>query len=67
MIGQGELKRIGKDPIFSLNHTFAMLRANINRLVRRTWCTTKRQDRLRLHIALYAVRHNLDLIERKIH
>lgn len=65
--GQGELKRIGKDPIFALNHTFAMLRANINRLFRRTWCTTKRRDRLRLHIALYAVRHNLDLIERKIH
>lgn len=67
VIGQGELKRTGKDPIFALNHTCAMLRANINRLVRRTWCTTKLQDRLRLHIALYAVRHNLDLIQRKIH
>lgn len=63
--GQGELKRAGKDPIFSLNHTFAMLRANINRLFRRTWCTSKRRDRLSLHVALYAARHNLELIHRK--
>lgn len=62
--GQGELKRGGYDPLFTLNHTFAMLRANINRLFRRTWCTTKRQHCLTLHIALYAVRHNLDLIRK---
>jgi len=60
--GQGELKRGGFDPIFSLNHTFAMERANISRLVRRTWCTTKLKERLTLHLALYAVRHNQDLI-----
>ena len=40
--GQGELKKVGYDPLFSLNHTFAMLRANINRLIRKTWCTTKK-------------------------
>ena len=62
VVGQGELKRGGFDPLFSLNHTFAMLRANINRLFRRTWCTTKRPDRLELHIALYVLRHNLHLI-----
>ena len=56
--GQGELKKIGFDPLFALNHTAAMLRANINRLVRRTWCTTKRQDRLSDHIALYVHYHN---------
>ena len=39
--GQGELKKIGYDPLFTINHTFAMLRANINRLFRKTWCTTK--------------------------
>lgn len=65
--GQGELKRVGKDSIFALNHTFAMLRANVNRLFRRTWCTTKRRERLNLHIALYAARHNLELIVTKIH
>jgi transposase-like protein len=30
--GQGELKRVKFDPLFSLNHTCAMTRANINRL-----------------------------------
>ena len=56
--GQGELKKLRWDPIFSLNHTCAMMRANINRLIRKTWCTTKRMDQLAGHIALYAVRHN---------
>ena len=60
--GQGELKRIGFDPLFTVNHSSAMLRANINRLFRRTWCTTKKKERLALHIALYGLRHNLDLI-----
>ena len=41
VVGQGELKKIGFDPLFSLNHSAAMLRANINRLVRRTWCTSR--------------------------
>ncbi|MBX2987215.1 MAG: IS1 family transposase [Bdellovibrionaceae bacterium] len=63
--GQGELKKIGFDPLFSLNHTCAMMRANINRLFRRTWCTTKKKERLALHIALYALRHNQDLILKK--
>ena len=65
VVGQGELKRGGYDPIFSINHTFAMLRANINRLFRRTWCTSKRIDRLEMHIALYAINHNLRLIQKK--
>jgi transposase-like protein len=56
--GQGELKRLKFDPIFSLNHTFAMLRANINRLIRKTWCTTKKMERLHAHIAIYAASHN---------
>lgn len=58
VVGQGELKSGGFDPLFSLNHTAAMLRANINRLFRRTWCTTKRIDRLEAHIALYVRYHN---------
>lgn len=56
--GQGELKRIGFDPLFSLNHTCAMLRANVNRLFRRTWCTTKRRIRLEAHLWLYVQYHN---------
>ena len=60
-VAQGELKKIGFDPLFDLNHSCAMLRANINRLFRRTWCTTKKPDRLNLHIAIYVQYHNLEL------
>jgi hypothetical protein len=62
VVGQGELKAGGFDPLFTLNHTFAMFRANINRLFRRTWCTTKKKERLDLHIALYCLYHNRFLI-----
>ncbi len=58
VVGQGELKKIGNDPLFDLNHTCAMLRANVNRLFRRTWCTTKRPDRLEAHLAIYVAYHN---------
>lgn len=56
--GQGELKKLRFDPIFSLNHTCAMKRANMNRLFRRTWCTTKKLERLRAHLLIYAMSHN---------
>jgi transposase-like protein len=56
--GQGELKKTKYDPLFSLNHSYAMLRANINRLIRKTWCTTKRPDRLAAHIYMYTLTHN---------
>ncbi len=58
IVGQGELKKIRFDPLFSLNHTCAMTRANMNRLFRRTWCTTKLPERLVDHFAIYAVYHN---------
>ncbi|MBX9768772.1 MAG: transposase [Bdellovibrionales bacterium] len=56
--GQGELKRKKFDPIFSLNHTCAMTRAHLNRLIRKTWCTTKKSSQLSLHLAIYALEHN---------
>lgn len=56
--GQGELKKRVFDPLFIINHTFAMLRANINRLFRRTWCTTKKKERLLDHLQVYAWYHN---------
>jgi hypothetical protein len=59
--GQGELKKVRFDPLFSLNHTCAMFRANVNRLFRKTWCTTKRPDRLWAHLILYANYHNKNL------
>ncbi len=58
IVGQGELKKVRFDPLFSLNHTCAMTRANMNRLFRRTWCTTKLPERLTDHYAIYAVFHN---------
>jgi len=56
--GQGELKKLVYDPLFSLNHTCAMLRANLNRLFRRTWCTTKTRQGLIDHLSLYVRYHN---------
>lgn len=56
--GQGELKQGGKDPLFALNHTCAMMRANINRLIRRTWCSSKKIESLKKHILIYAAYHN---------
>jgi transposase-like protein len=56
--GQGELKRLRFDPLFSLNHTCAMLRANMNRLFRRTWCTSKTIEGLKNHLTLYVAYHN---------
>ncbi len=61
VVGQGELKRGGFDPLFSLNHTAAMFRANVNRLFRRTWCTTKKRESLKAHLALYSLYHNQNL------
>ncbi len=59
--GQGEIKKGRFDPLFSLNHTCAMFRANVSRLVRKTWVTTKRVDRLRAHLYIYADYHNQHL------
>lgn len=61
LTGQGELKKVQFDPIFSLNHTYAMFRANVSRLIRKTWCTTKLIERLDDHLAIYAVYHNRHL------
>ncbi|MCB0355358.1 MAG: IS1 family transposase [Bdellovibrionales bacterium] len=62
VVGQGELKAGGYDPLFSLNHTCAMLRYSVSRLVRRTWVTTKRLDQLQNHIDIYINYHNRMLI-----
>lgn len=59
--GQGELKKKRFDPLFSLNHTYAKLRADINRLFRKTWCTTKKPEMLAAHLMLYSHYHNAHL------
>lgn len=62
IVGQGELKKVRFDPLFSLNHTCAMLRDNIKRLSRKTWCTTKLPANLRANLYMYALFHNTLLI-----
>jgi hypothetical protein len=62
--GQGELKKLKFDPLFQLNHTCAMLRANVNRLFRKTWCTTKTRRGLSDHLTLYVSFHNRYLTPR---
>ncbi len=59
--GQGELKKLKHDPLFMLNHTCAMLRANLNRLFRKTWCTTKTMQGLKDHLALFVAYFNQEL------
>jgi len=59
VVGQGELKAGGYDPLFALNHTCAMVRDNIKRMTRRTWCTTKKIPMLENLLYMYAMFHNL--------
>lgn len=63
--GQGELKTGGFDPLFSFNHTAAMARANINRLIRKTWCTSKKIENLHTHLSMYQVWHNEQILAKK--
>ena len=58
VVGQGELKAGGFDPLFWLNHTCAMVRDNLKRLVRKTWCTTKKPAMLQCLLNIYQYYHN---------
>ena len=60
--GMGELKKIKYDPLFSINHTMAMLRYNIARLARKTWCQSKRLKFLQHHLDVYKTYHNIELL-----
>lgn len=61
--GQGELKKSRFDPLFAINHTCAMLRANVNRLIRKTWCTTKDPKRLKDHLDIFVYFYNEILLK----
>lgn len=63
--GLGELKTGGFDPLFSLNHTYGMVRDNLKRLSRRTWATTKCKKQLENLLYTYAWFHNLWLDRHK--
>jgi hypothetical protein len=60
--GLGELKEEYPDPLFSINHTLAMLRAGMSRLIRRTWNTTKLQKYLQQHLNVYMYYHNCRIL-----
>jgi len=51
--GFGELKSKRFDPLFGINQILAMFRANINRLFRRSWNTTKKENHLQDHLDIF--------------
>ncbi|HXH75974.1 MAG TPA: hypothetical protein VNJ08_13465, partial [Bacteriovoracaceae bacterium] len=64
--GQGELKKVRFDPLFIVNHTCAMFRANVNRLIRKTWCTTKDPQRLKDHLDIFMYFYNEIILPRSL-
>ena len=64
--GQGELKKVHFDPLFIVNHSCALLRANVNRLIRRTWCTTKDPIRLKDHLDIFVYFYNEILLSKTL-
>jgi hypothetical protein len=62
--GQGELKKVKFDPLFAANHTCAQLRGSVNRLIRKTWCTTKDPKRLKDHLDVFMYYHNEFLLKK---
>jgi hypothetical protein len=51
-------KRDYRNPLFPINHTLAMMRDGISRLVRRTWGASKLRERLELHAWIWATWRN---------
>jgi len=46
------------NPLFVVNHTFAMLRDGLSRLVRRTWAASKQREKLEWHLWTYIAWRN---------
>jgi hypothetical protein len=46
------------NPLFPINHTLAMMRDGISRLVRRTWASSKLRERLEWHMWIWIVYRN---------
>jgi transposase-like protein len=47
-----------RNPLFPINHALAMMRDHVSRLVRRSWCASKRADQLRHHLWIYTAWRN---------
>jgi len=58
VVGQGEMKKNGQDPLFYINHTCAMLRDNLARLLRRSWCLSQKAEMLQNHLDIFTYFYN---------
>ncbi len=54
----GKLPRTVKNPLWPINHTLAMLRDGMSRLVQRTWGVSKERDWLTLHAWIWIAYRN---------
>lgn len=52
------LPRTTMNPLFAINHTFAMMRDGLSRLVRRTWAASKEREKLVWHLWTYIAWRN---------
>jgi hypothetical protein len=52
------LARNRRNPLFQINHTLAMLRDGVSRLVRRTWAASKKRERLERHLWIWIAWRN---------
>jgi hypothetical protein len=46
------------NPLFPINHTLAMMRDGVSRLVRRSWAAAKLRERLELHLWIWVAYRN---------
>ena len=51
-------RRDRRNPLFPINHTLAMMRDGVSRLVRRSWGAAKLRDRLEEHLWIWAAYRN---------
>lgn len=55
-------RRNAEDHLFTLNYTAAKIRNDLSRMGRKTWITTKKLERLQVHLDLYVAFNNKYLI-----
>jgi transposase-like protein len=53
-----KVQRMCWNPLFVVNHTLAMLRDGVSRLVRRNWGASKKRENLELHLWIYVAWRN---------
>lgn len=54
----GRARRVWGSQLFAINHTFALLRDGLSRLVRRSWAVSKRGEWLRAHLWIWIAWRN---------